>query len=306
MGTAEDLQRWVHAGLIDADTAKEIGEFEARRKGGRTVGRGTEAVAYLGVALVLVALGILAVELQDRIEPWGRFAVSMIVSVVLLVVGWLLGRSEEPAFHRAQAFAWFLAVGTVALAGGVLFGDFVQMDGVDVFLWVSVVALLLATVLWVVRPSSLGMVAMAGSAFLVTSALVGRLETVPNWSFGVAFAGLGVIWLLLTWGGILEPPTTSYTLSAMGILMVGISGGSNMPWPLLGLVASLALMGLSVRLDQIVLVGFGVAGLFVYVPMTIFELFGESTGVPVAMLLTGLVLLGVVVGAVQLRKGVRT
>lgn len=306
MGTAEDLQRWVHAGLLDTDTATKINEYEAGRKGGRTVGRGTEAVAYLGVALVLVALGILAGQLQDRIEPWGRFAVSVIVGVVLLVVGWLLGRSEEPAFHRAQAFAWFLAVGTVALAAAVLFGDLLKMDGVDVFLWTSAVALLLAKVLWHIHPSSLAMVAMAGTAFLVTSALVARLETVPNWSFGVAFAGLGVIWLLLTWGGILKPARTSYALSAIGILLIAVSGGSTMPWPLLGLVASLALMGLSVRLDQIVLVGFGVAGLFVYVPMTIFELFGDSTGVPLAMLLTGLVLLGVVVGAVQLRKGVRT
>jgi hypothetical protein len=60
-------------------------------------------------------------------------------------------------------------------------------------------------------------------------------------------------------------------------------------------------MALSVILNQTVLLGMGVAGLFVYIPATIFEVFGETLGVPVALLITGLILLGVVVVTVRLR-----
>lgn len=306
MGTAEDLRRWVNAGLIDANTAAGIGEYETRRKGGERVGRGTEAVAYLGAVLVLVALGILATEFWDRIEPWGRFAVGAIVTAVLIAVGWLFGRSSEPAVNRAQTFAWFLSVGAIALTAGVLFGDIIETDAEDTFLWVSLVAAVAALVLWVARPSVLAIVAMAFATWALAIAAISRLDTVPNWTFGIAFAGLGVVWFLLTWGGILRPTTAGYAISAIGILMVAIPEGNNMPWPLFGLVGSLALMGLSVRLNQTVLLGFGVFGLFVYIPMVIFELFEESLGIPVALLITGLVLLGVVVGTVRFRKGVMT
>ncbi|KAA3637189.1 MAG: DUF2157 domain-containing protein [Armatimonadetes bacterium] len=305
MGTADDLRRWVEAGLIDEDTAARISEHESR-KGGERVGRGTEAVAYLGAVLVLVALAILAAEFWDRIEPWGRFTLGAIVTGVLIGAGWLLGRSAEPAVNRAQAFAWFLAVGAVALTAGVFFDGIVETDGQESFLWTSLVTLVVTIALWLARSSTLAIVAMAFATWAATIAIISRLDTVPDWAFGLAFAGLGIAWLLLTWGGILRPATASYAISAIGILFVAFPEGSHMPWPILGLVGALALMGLSVRLNQTVLLGFGVAGLFVYIPMMIFELFEESLGVPVALLITGLALLGVVVGTVRFRKEVET
>lgn len=305
MGTVEDLRRWVEAGLIDAETAARIGEHESR-KGGERVGRGTEAVAYLGAVLVLVALAILTAEFWDRIEPWGRFAVSAIVTGVLIGVGWLLGRSTEPAVNRAQTFAWFLAVGAVALTAGVFFDGIVKTDAQDSFLWVSLISLVATIALWIARPSTLAIVAMAFAAWAATIAIISRFDTVPDWTFGLAFAGLGTAWFLLTWGGILRPTTASYAISAIGILFIAFPEGSHMPWPLLGLAGALALMALSVRLNQTVLLGFGVVGLFVYIPMTIFELFEESLGVPVALLITGVALLGVVVGTVRFRKEVQT
>lgn len=90
-------------------------------------------------------------------------------------------------------------------------------------------------------------------------------------------------------------------LGAIGLLLIAFPEGDQMPWPVLGLVAGLLLMAGSVWLRETVLLGLGVAGLFVYIPMTIFELFGESLGVPVALLITGLVLLAVVAATVRLR-----
>ena len=67
------------------------------------------------------------------------------------------------------------------------------------------------------------------------------------------------------------------------------------------LLAALGLVAVSVRLSENVMLGLGVAGLFVYVPMLIFEWFGDSLGAVVALLISGLVLLGVVVGVVRYR-----
>jgi hypothetical protein len=132
--------------------------------------------------------------------------------------------------------------------------------------------------------------------------LISRTETLPDWALGLSFAGLGLVWLLLTWAGAFTPARTSYAIGGIGMLMIAIPEGNRMPWPLLGLLVGLGLMAASVRLHQNVLLALGVAGLFVYIPMTIFEWFGESLGVPVALLITGLVLLGVVVAIIRLRK----
>ncbi|MGB8360065.1 MAG: DUF2157 domain-containing protein [Acidimicrobiia bacterium] len=301
----DDLRRWVEAGLIDADTATAIETYEAGRTGSSRVSRGMEAVAYLGAALVLVALVVMAVEFWDRIEPWGRITLSGAVTVVLLAVGLVLGRSEEPAVDRAQTFAWLLTVAAVALTAAVTFTEITDIEGQQTFLYASLIALVAAVGLWWQRASVLQMVAMGITAGTTVIAMVSQFDDVADWAFGLALAFLGALWLLLTWGGALRPTRTSYTLGAVGALAIAFPESNNLPWPLLGLGVALALMGLSVAIGETVLLGLGVAGLFVYIPMTIFELFGESLGVPVALLITGLVLLGVVVLTVRMRRATR-
>ena len=305
MTRADDLRRWVEAGLIDADTATAIDTYEAGRTGTSRVSRGMEAVAYLGAALVLVALVVLAVEFWDRIEPWGRITLSAAVTVVLFTVGLVLGRSEEPAVDRAQTFAWLLSVASVALTTAVIFNEITDLEGRQTFLYASLIALVAAVGLWWLRASVLQMVAMGVTAGTTVIAVVAQFQSGPEWAIGLALACLGVLGIALTGLGLLRPPRTAYVLSSIAALAIAFPESNNLPWPLLGLGVALALMGLSVVIDETVLLGLGVAGLFVYIPMTIFELFGESLGVPVALLITGLVLLGVVVLTVRMRRATR-
>jgi uncharacterized membrane protein len=302
MVSRDDLKRWVDAGLIESDQAESISAFEANRRPQGQVGRGMEAVAYLGASLVLVALGILASEFWDRLQPWGQFGLSAIVTAVLFVVGLLLGRSDEPAVNRAQMFSWLLTVAGVAMTSYVAFARLLNFETQDTFLFVSLISFAAAAVLWLYRKSVLQVAAMGITAGIAVVSVIGEIDVVPDWVFGLALAALGTVWLLLTWGGVLEPVRTSYALGSIGVLLISVPGGDHMPWPLLGLLAGLALMAASVRLDQTVLLGLGVAGLFIYIPMTIFEAFGESLGVPVALLITGLVLLGVVIATIRLRR----
>lgn len=305
MTMQDDLRRWVEAGLIDSDTAAAIEAHESTRSGAGRIGRGMEAIAYLGAVLVLVALVVLATEFWDRIEPWGRLALSAIVALVLFMVGLLLGRSDEPALDRAQTFAWLLTVAAVILTALVAVRDLAGIDEGASFVWVSVTALVTSGLLWWLRDSVLQMVGMAIAAGASVIAVISQIESAPEWAFGLGFAGLGVLWILMTWGGWFRPERTSYALGAIGALLIAFPEGADLPWPLLGLGAGLGLMALSVPLNQSVLLGLGVAGLFVYIPMTIFEVFGESLGIPFALLITGLILLAVVVITVRLRKETR-
>ena len=301
MGTAEDLKRWVEAGLIDPDVAAAVETYESERSESTRIGRGMEAIAYLGAVLILIALGVLAAEFWDRLVPWSRLALGLIVTLVLFIVGLVLGRADEPTIERAETFAWFLTVPAVALTAFVGVSEMAGVDDADTFAWVSLLSLAAAAGLWWLRHSVLQMVAMGLASGVSVVALVSLVEGVPDWAYGLSLAGLGTVWLLLTRGGLLLPERTSYVLGAAGILSIGFPETSELPWPLLGLAAGLALMALSVPTAQTVLLGMGVVGLFVYIPATIFEVFGETLGVPVALLITGLILLGVVVVTVRLR-----
>lgn len=302
MGIRQSLDRWVEAGLLSPEQVEAITAFEEADDKPTATSRGVEAVAYLGATLVLVALGLLGQELWDRFEAWGQLTVALVVTAVLFVVGLILGRSGDPAIRRAQTFTWFLSVAGVALSGFVFISEVLGIKEREAGLWVALIAFVGALALWLRRKSSLQMVALAGTSFITTIMLLTRFDNFPDWAFGLSFAGLGVIWLLLTWGGVFVPLRTSYALGAIGLLFVAFPEGNDMPWPLLGLLGALALLGLSVKLNESVLMGLGVAGLFVYVPMTVFEWFSDSLGAITALLITGLLLLGAVVGVVQLRK----
>lgn len=300
MPVSEDLERWVGAGLIDPTTAEAIESYEEHRT--QRVGRGMEALAYLGSALVLIAVALLAIEFWADIDVWGRYALSAGVTAVLVVAGIVLGRSEISAVNRAQTFAWFLAALGVALTASVATAE---MDGLaeeDAFLIVAAISLAAAVTLWVFRKSVLQMVAMALGAYATVVAFIARIDSAPDWAFGVSFAALGLVWLLLTWIGVMRPTRTSYAVAGIGMLLISFPEAVEMPWPLVGLFSGMALMAMSVVLKENVLLGLGVLGLFIYIPMTIFELFGETVGVPFALLITGLTLIGVVLVSVRLRK----
>jgi hypothetical protein len=300
MGLDQDLTRWVEEGIVTVDQADRIRSFESGRSEGST-SRGIEALAYLGATLVLVALFMLGQELWDQFEEWGQFTLAVIIGGVLYTVGWALGRSSEAAVKRAQTFAWALVVPAVALAGAVLFFEILGLDDRDNGVWIALLAFAAALALWWNRRSALQMVALAGSLLATVVLTLTRFSNVPDWAFGLSIFAIGAVWLLLTWGGVLTPVRTSYALGSLGVLFIAFPESNEMPWPLFGLLAALGLVAVSVRLSENVMLGLGVAGLFVYVPMLIFEWFGDSLGAVVALLISGLVLLGIVVGVVRYR-----
>ncbi len=304
MGLDQDLTRWVGEGIVTADQAERIRVYEAAQHGGTAVSRGIEALAYLGATLVLLALFLLGQELWDQFEEWGQFAIALIVTGVLLAVGWLLGRSTEVTVNRAQTFAWLLAVPASALSAFVLITEIAGMRERDAGLWIALIAFAVALALWWVRHSTLQVIAMAGGLLATTVTFLTRFSNLPDWAFGFSFFGLGLVWLMLTWAGVLTPKRTSFALGSIAVLFIAFPESNDMPWPLLGLLVALSLVAVSVRLSENVILGLGIAGLFVYVPMLIFEWFGDSLGAVVALLISGLVLLAAVVGIVRYRGAV--
>jgi hypothetical protein len=86
------------------------------------------------------------------------------------------------------------------------------------------------------------------------------------------------------------------------LVAAGVTGGS---WqsvaPLFGLVTAAGLLIGGTVLKEFLMTGVGVAGVFVYLPRSGAEYLGETIGVPLVLLTTGVLLMIVMV--VLLRRG---
>lgn len=117
------LERWLAAGVIDAETAERIRAFERAREGG--VGRALPVALALGFGGVLVAAGVLLFVAAN----WDVMSPALRVTAVLTMVG-AFHVGGAAAAGRFEALATTLhALGTIALGAGIfLAGQVFNLD----------------------------------------------------------------------------------------------------------------------------------------------------------------------------------
>jgi hypothetical protein len=86
---------------------------------------------------------------------------------------------------------------------------------------------------------------------------------------------------------------------AMGAILTLIGAGltgNRFDWlaPLLGLATAIAWTTIGISTNEVLALAPGVIGIFVYLPWTLGQFFGESLGAPVIIMLSGALLLGIV------------
>jgi hypothetical protein len=285
----EKLSRWATAGLITEDQSKRILAYEAAaaKQEERRVPLIVEALGYLGAALAVIAVLILAQEF------WA-------VTIGLLVAGWVLRNSPLEAIRRLAGFLWFFAVVGAGFSFGILSVDGLDTSDETALLVGSAAAAAIAFLLWRFRTQSLQQVAFAAGLWM---ALIG-LFLVAEWpeeAYGLGLWALGTVWLFLTWGTLIRPVLTGYALGGVASLIgVQLLAVDERGWPLLlGVLVAGLLIVASVTLRQIILLAIGSAGVFIFVPQVVFHFFGDSLGAPVALLISGAALIA---GAVALAR----
>ena len=301
-GLVEHLDSWTDAGLITADQADAIRAHEVAAATPE-LPRWVEPVAYLGSALVALALVLFGAQVWDQLATWSRIGLAALVTVILLLAGTALNRSDAAPARRAASFAWLLTVAGVAATAALVAFEALDLDEDAAITVTASCTLLAALVLYLLAHTALQQVGLAvGAVFFLVS--LGSLLTADEpWMFSLALFALGAIWLLLTWGQFLRPEGTGWVLGGLLALGVGFGVAGEQPiWSGVGIAVGLGLVYLSTVIDLRALLVIGVAGLVVWIPTTVITLFEGSVVVPVAILLTGVVTLTVVVAAVRLGR----
>jgi hypothetical protein len=312
------LAEWVTAGLLtDAQAAAIRGREEAAPRRPRSVAAGgipvvTEILGYVGGALAVGAILTLMGNYWDRLGTLGRVGLPGAVAAATYAAGFLVGRVDAPSARRLEQFLLFLGVAATGFASGVVVHDAccggAPADPAEAryLAWSSLAGFVAASaaggVVYRLRRTALQHLALGiavAGACLAVDPLGG--EGMPIWLPGILLVVVSLGWGALTVRGRLAPADVGLALASLGLLVgivvAGAAGDREPPRSTIvaGLAASLGLLGASAVLRRGVVLGFGAAGVVVFVPWLLSSLFGKTIGVPIAVLVTGVLLVAMAV-----------
>jgi len=308
MPSPEDhLARWRAAGLIDQDQADRILAFEAARERGPARPAGEqlsgdqrpgvlEAILYLGIVVASVGIITLIANNWDDLTGPARIAALWLPSLLLALAGFGLRSLGSAAMGRAAGLAWLAAV--ALLAGGVgVVGAEADWDGDATVLLAGAAATAAALAFWVLGPSHPQVIALAGALVLLAVGASTRAEHAEAETFGLVLVLFGAAGVAVAERGWFGPRLTARLLSAAGVVAGLLMAAYAGEWQValfesLVFVVGAALLWLGLRRAAFTYVVVGVGGVFLGLIFFIFRHFEDELGAPVALLLSGALIVG--------------
>jgi ethanolamine utilization microcompartment shell protein EutS len=223
----------------------------------------------------------------------GRLAVVGGAALLLLVVGLLLRDEDDDVIWRLRSFVLLLSAGALGGFVGVLTVDALSWEGEPVAIAIGSAVALYGAALWRLknRPAQqlTTLVGLIVAVFGVMYLLDGEAAV------GLSVFAIGAVWLALGMQDRLPPALVATALGSIAVLVgPAVTAGT---WehaaPVMGLAVATGLVALGTWKHEFVLTGFGVIGLFGFLPWTLGALFGETAGPPVILLVSGVLLLAV-------------
>ena len=298
--------------------------YWARRQGLITTGRAaegeqgtrripllTEAVAYVGVILLLVGGAAAIGQRWDGISSWGHVGVCAGVAVFFLLAGIIVRRVREPAIQRLAGVVWFLSVagvaGAVGLAAHEVYGN---NNAAVTAIAVGLAVTVYAAALWLVRRGALQNLALFAGLVVTILGFAGVIVTVVGgarparwlafalalWVFGLAWAGLG-------WQRCVEPLWVTIPCGVILALIAPSLAAGEHGWVYaIGIATAAAVMAASVPLRNVPLLALGALAMFGYLTSVVVRYLHESLGVPSALAITGVLIIGLAVVSARLMR----
>ena len=296
------------------------GQAAEGEQGARRISLVTEAAAYIGVILLLVGAIIAIGQRWNDIPRWGQVGVYAGAAVFFLLVGIIVRQVSEPAIQRMAGVAWFLSVAGVA--GAVWLATYRVHWSTDAvtFLAVGAAVTVYAAALWLVRRRALQNLALF-AGLVITILGIADIITVPVrtgpasplspdinlptpvlaialplWVFGLAWAGLG-------WRRYVEPLWVTIPCGVILALMAPSFAAGHYGWMYaIGIATAAAAMAASVPLRNVPLLALGALAMFGYVTSVAARYLHDSLGVPSALAITGVLIIGLAVVSARLMR----
>jgi hypothetical protein len=272
------LDDWVAAGVLDPVQASRILEYE-QAKAGQPAPRPArrpflaEALGYVGATLALGAAVAAVATFWDDLETWARVTLVGTVTLLLVMGGALVPAGEAP-LRRLGSTLWALASGGVAALAAIVATDVLDLDDQNVLLVTGAASFAVTALLWQRRPLPLQLLVTMAASVVAVCGIVAQYDHAYGSELGPAIAGLGLVWLALTWGGLVRPAGTAswaaglVTLAGAFVFAVEVGTAGI----LTGLALALVLVGWGLATRGRGLIAAGALGTLVFVPYLVAHL----------------------------------
>ena len=305
--TEEQIEIWRAAWLIDAETAGRIRAFEAAQMTTQDSPTLTEAIVYLGLAVIGVGVVILVGANWDRLAAWAHVATPLIPGLLALVTAFIMRRMQEPGLRRGAHVA--------ALLGGALLTVTVATTGREVG-WTSETTLLAAgcaavlatAVLWILWPSHLLLLGLSAGSVLF-SVGIGANAPTHDVSVGAMTATLlGAVGILLAEQGTLRPRVSARAFAAVGFAggayLAGVEGSDPAWTEALVFIAGALLIVLSIRRGTMAYMACAVGAMFLALITSVVRHVQDPTLAALSLMLVGGAVIAVVLVLIRLKPWV--
>jgi hypothetical protein len=229
------------------------------------------------------------------------------VTVFFLLVGVIVRRVREPAIQRLVDVMWFLSVAGVAGAVGFAAHDVYGNTAAVTALAVGVAVTVYAAVLWLARQHALQNLAVfAGLIVTICGLIVTVDNSAPSLAFALALWGFGLAWTVLGWRRYVEPLWVTVPSGVLLALIAPSLAAGEYGWVYaIGIATAAAAMAASVPLRNTPLLALGTLAMFGYVTSVVVRYFHQSLGVPGALAITGVLILGLAAVSARLMRKTR-
>jgi hypothetical protein len=300
---AARLAVWVAEGVIDRADADAIAAFESARPSARgpRVTPVAEGLAYLGGALAVAAGGTALGGQWSELSTATRIAIAAVIWLSLFVAGWRFRDGPSPPLVRLSRVLWFLSAAALAWTSHLVFEEGFDVDSRSELVASGVAMAVYAGALYLVRPSSLQQLAVAGGLLLLAIAFAEDSPTATGFVTWV----LGVAWIVLGWRRALVEPGSAATIGSVlvmvGAFFVAIRDEEVGAW--LAVVSSAGLIGAGVGLRHTAVMVIGTIALFFSTFATIEQYVEGSTGIAVGLLVAGVLVFAVALAVWRRGRG---
>ena len=298
----KQLENWLKAGIISPEQAEQM-RYSVERSPDEPPGEAeieripliAEILGYVGAALAIWGVVFLVSDFWGNLTDWAQAALFAVLSLGLFVAGRLTLDSEEPALRRLSSVLW---TGSVLGLGGALYIAFDPISGMSLeATWASIGAICAVVgglMLWRQRMPAQHIVLFAAVMTTIAASinLIGEPEV---FVIGFLAWGVGLVWLLLTRSGLLQPFGTGIVLGAITMLygaqIAVINGEAETFGILLGLVTAALFATAGIVLKEKLTIVLGGIGIFWFVPEAMFHFFGETFGGMFGLFVVGLAII---------------
>ena len=250
-----------------------------------------EVIGYAGGALVIVAGTYLAGELWRNIPTGAALALAAVACAALGAAGVALRTPGSPPARRLRSVLWLLSTASLAAFMGILGNQVWQLSPAGTTMAAAAAAGVYGAAQWWRTRAALQHLAVFASAAVLVGTAVAQLG-LGNWALGLGIWTLSALWGGAVIRGYLLPRGAGYFAAGFGLL-VGIQFAMDVPaGHLLALATVAGLLAGGVLLREVWLAGLGAVGVLLVVPQTAERYLPESAAAPLAVFVTGVVLVG--------------